>query len=69
MTSKMVQIITTTKFKVTVYLTFKEAYDKYNFCLDFYFCCLLYNLLLININIVFTKPRQLTGFSSPRRSL
>ena len=27
MTNKMVLIITTTKFKVTVYLTFKEAFD------------------------------------------
>ena len=29
MTNKMVQIITTTKFKVTAYLTFKEAFDSF----------------------------------------
>ena len=37
MTNKMVLIITTTKFKVTVYLTFKEAFKAfYTFSLDFY---------------------------------
>ena len=46
MTSKMVQIITTTKFKVTVYLTFKEAFDSFTifvltlifvvFCTNYY---------------------------------
>ena len=52
MTNKMVLIITTTKFKVTVYLTFKEAFDHFNFCLDsniFVLLSVVYKLLR-NIN-------------------